>query len=319
MRSLIHAQLKWTLESTNFDRLGPPHRGKVRDVYPVGDHLILVTTDRVSAFDHVLGTIPFKGEILNALALAGFEQTRDIVAHHVVDAPDPNVIVGRRCRAYPVEFVMRAYITGSLWRDYVRAQTKAYGIDLPPGLQKNQQFETPILTPTTKATAGAHDEPIAPREIISRGLMSQDELERATEVAHLLFERGRAHAKERGLILVDTKYELGEDSEGQLTLIDEVHTADSSRFWIAKSYAERFAAGHEQDMLDKENLRSWLIEEHGFSGRGPVPALDDEIRISLCARYMQAHARLLGRPFVPKVGDVKSRIETNLRHANWLR
>lgn len=315
-RTAIERQLDFTLKSTDFPSLGTLYRGKVRDVYAHEDRLVLITTDRVSAFDHVLGTIPFKGEILNALAREGFDRTRDIVPHHVLQIPDPSVVVGRRCRAYPVEFVVRGYITGSLWRDYEAGQ--AYGIDLPKGLQKNQRLDAPILTPTTKAARGAHDQPISPAEIVRRELMTTPELERATEVALRLFARGQATAEERGLILVDTKYELGEDPDGQLTLLDEVHTPDSSRFWIAREYEARFAERRPQNMLDKENLRAWLIDRHGFSGQGTPPALDREIRMKLSERYMEAHALLLGRPFVPSVGDVRSRIETSLAQAGLL-
>lgn len=317
-RAQIRAQLEQALGSTDFDGLGILYRGKVRDVYRGRDHLILITTDRVSAFDHVLGTIPFKGEILNAFTLDGLARTRDVVSNHLLEAPDPNVIIGRRCRPYPIEFVMRAYITGSLWRDYEQGTAEAYGIRLPAGLRKDQRLDRPVLTPTTKAEPGAHDEPISAEQIVRRGLLSRGALARATEVAHALFTLGCTYAEERGLILVDTKYELGEDVNGRLTLLDEVHTPDSSRFWIAADYPERFSAGRPQNMLDKENLRSWLQEEQGFSGDGTPPTLDDRIRTTLCLRYMEAHAILLGRPFVPKSGDVKTRIETNLRRAGRL-
>ena len=320
LTNTIEAQLGLTLGSTNFEEIGPLYRGKVRDVYQADDRLVFITTDRVSAFDHVLGTIPFKGEILNALAIAGFEQTKDIVAHHVLEVPDPNVIIGRRCTAYPIEFVVRGHITGSLWRDYrTQGRANAYGLELPANLQKDQRFDHPILTPTTKASRGQHDEPISPAQIVERNLMTREQFDRATEAAFLLFARGQSIAQSRGLILVDTKYELGEDEEGRLTLLDEVHTADSSRFWIAEDYEARLSAGQEQNMLDKENLRSWLIKEQGFSGHGPPPALDDAIRTTLSLRYMQAHERLLGRPFVARAKEVRSRIEANLRQTGWLR
>lgn len=318
IRAALTAQLEHTLEETSFDELGALYRGKVRDVYRTPERLVIITTDRVSAFDRVLGTIPFKGEILNRLAAEQFEATKDLVQNHVLSIPDPNVQIAKPCAAYPVELVVRGYITGSLWRDYDAGSAGAYGLPLPKGMKKDQRFDAPILTPTTKAAQGDHDAPISLDEIVTRGLLERSKLERAAETALALFARGQALALERGLILVDTKYELGEDASGELTLIDELHTPDSSRYWIASEYEARFRAGEPQRMLDKENLRGWLMETHGFSGHGAPPPLTDDIRVTLARRYLEAYETLLGRPFEPKVGRVIDRIRGNLRRAGLL-
>ncbi len=314
----IQAQLAHTLRGTDFEELGERYVGKVRDVYAQDDRLIIVTTDRVSAFDHVLGTIPFKGEILNRMAVDAFRATEDIAKNHLIAVPDPNVVVAKKLKAYPVEMIVRQYITGSLWRDYQSGVADAYELAFAPDLKKDQRFEAPIFTPSTKAEIGTHDEPISKAKIVERGLMTADQLERAEETARRLFARGAERAAARGLILVDTKYELGEDEDGELYVIDELHTPDSSRYWIAEEYEARFAAGDAQRMLDKENLRGWLIEQHGFSGHGTPPALDDEIRVTLASRYFDAYARILGAPFEPTVGDVGDRIRDNLAAAGLL-
>lgn len=312
----ISAQAPLALERTDLFLPGTTkYEGKVRDVYRAEDRLVIVTTDRVSAFDVVLGTIPFKGEILNRMALWGFEQTSDVLPNHVLSSPDPNVTIAKPCAPFPVEFVMRGYITGSLWRDVLSGAHAAYEVDLPAGLQKDQQLPTPILTPSTKAEIGTHDEPTSRRAVIASGAMTQAQWEAAESAARRLFARGQQLATARGLILVDTKYEMGLDAHGALTLIDEVHTPDSSRYWVAASYADRFAQGVPQQMLDKENLREWLRARHGYSGDGPPPPLDDEIRGILCRRYFDAFRRITGAPFVPTVGSVADRIAANLARA----
>lgn len=314
----LEAQLPHTLESTSWPELGALYRGKVRDVYRRDDRLVIVTTDRVSAFDHVLGTIPFKGEILNRIAVAGFEATRDVLPNHLLSVPDPNVMVTKVITPYPIEFVVRAYITGSLWRDYGSGAAAAYGLEWPSGLRKDQRLDAPLLTPSTKEAIGAHDQPISRAEIVRRGLMTAAELDEAEAAALALFARGSELAARRGLILVDTKYELGRDREGKLTVIDEIHTPDSSRYWIASTYEERFARGEPQQMLDKENLREWLINAHGFSGHGTPPALDTQIRIDLARFYAALYERLLGEAFEPEVGKTEARIAQNLRNAGLL-
>jgi phosphoribosylaminoimidazole-succinocarboxamide synthase len=314
----ISKQLPHTLKETHFPSLGDLYRGKVRDVYRTKERLVIITTDRVSAFDRVLGTIPYKGEILNRMAADGFQRTKDIVKNHVLSVPDPNVLVAKPVKAYPVEFVVRAYITGSLWRDFQSGKAHAYGVPFPRDLKKDQRFDRPILTPTTKAEIGEHDQPISIEEIVARGLMTKAAWDRAEAAALRLFQRGSERAKSRGLILVDTKYELGEDEAGELTLIDEIHTPDSSRYWIASEYETRFKNGEAQAMLDKENLRGWLIEKHGFSGEGTPPALTDDIRVTLARRYFDAFQQMTGEVFEPMVGDVLGRIEENLRRADLL-
>jgi phosphoribosylaminoimidazole-succinocarboxamide synthase len=312
----IRAQLTHTLDKTDWGSLGALYRGKVRDVYRRDDRLVIITTDRVSAFDHVLGTIPWKGEILNAIAIHNFDATKDIVQNHLVSVPDPSVLVTRAAKPFAVEWVVRRYLTGSLWRDYEARRPIARHI--PEGMKKDQAFPTHIHTPTTKEAVGKHDEPISLEEIVGRGLMTRDQFEEACVIAGRLFERGSRLAEARGLILVDTKYEFGTDEDGKLILIDEIHTPDSSRYWVASEYERRFARGEPQEMLDKENLRQWLIEKHGFSGQGSPPRLDDEVRIQLARQYMELYERLIGRPFVATPGPVAPRIEAALRREKLL-
>lgn len=311
-REAIQAQLGLALDRTDLDGFGEVYRGKVRDVYRSGDRLLIVTTDRVSAFDHVLGTIPFKGEVLNGLAVHWFHETDDIVKNHVIDVPDPAVIVARRAEPFPVELVVRGYITGSLWRDYVAERTGAYGLPIPTGLRKDQKLDDgPWLTPSTKAAHGKHDEPISKARIVSSGLMTEHDLDAAERIAKALYKRGAERAAQRGLILADTKYELGKDENGHIILIDEIHTPDSSRYWLAEGYTSRFEAGEPQEMLDKETLREWLMAR-GFQGEGVPPALDDEIRARLAEQYLDLFSRITGRELELKPGDPRARIEWNL-------
>jgi phosphoribosylaminoimidazole-succinocarboxamide synthase len=283
----------------------------VRDNYTRGDEIVMVTTDRVSAFDHVLGTIPFKGEVLSRLTLFWFDKVKDIAPTHLLDAPDPSVMVVKKAKTLPVEVIIRGHITGSLWRDYQSGKADAYGLGLPAGLRKDQAFAAPIITPSTKAEYGKHDEPISEADIVGRGLVAPDVWKEATEIARRLFARGQDWALSRGLILVDTKYEMG-IADGKLIVIDEIHTPDSSRYWVADSYAERFARGEEQEMLDKENIRQWLIREHGFSGHGSPPPLSDDVRVMLATKYIQVFERLTGEVFESSVGSVAERIRRNL-------
>ncbi len=316
----LHAQLPHTLRQLDLPALGELYRGKVRDNYSRGDRIVMITTDRVSAFDHVLGTIPFKGEVLSRLTAFWFEKVKDIAPTHLLEVPDPSVMVVKRAKALPIEIVIRGYLTGSLWRDYEAGKAGAYGIDWPKGLHKDQQFERPIITPSTKAEYGKHDEPISEREILAQQLVTPEVWRDATAVAHRLFARGQEWARSRGLILVDTKYEMGivaeedgsagrrgeakaEPSGGKLVVIDEIHTPDSSRYWVAKGY----------EMLDKENIRQWLIKEHGFSGHGKPPPLTDEVRVMLARKYIDVFERLTGETFTSEVGSVAERIARNLK------
>jgi len=315
--SQIRAQLQHTLRQIDLPALGELYRGKVRDNYGRGDRIVMITTDRVSAFDHVLGTIPFKGEVLSRLTLFWFDKVKDLAPTHLIEAPDPSVMVVKRAKALPVEIVIRGYITGSLWRDYQSGKAGAYGIEWPRGLRKDQRFDEAIITPSTKAEYGKHDEPISEREILEGKLVAPDVWREATAIARRLFARGQEWARSRGLILVDTKYEMGV-ADGKLIVIDEIHTPDSSRYWVADGYEERLARGADQEMLDKENIRQWLIQEHGFSGQGKPPPLTDDVRVMLATKYIQVFERLTGMPFESSVGSVADRIVANLRAKGYL-
>ena len=315
-RAIIRDNLANTLDETDFAGLGDRHAGKVRDVYVKGDHIIMVVSDRVSAFDVVLGTIPFKGQVLNQIANYWFDAAKGIVATHVIDTPDPNVTVVKRCEALPVEVVVRGYLTGSLWRAYAGGERAIYGLALPDGMRRDERFPAPILTPTTKAAVGSHDEPISSAEVVSKGLVDRKRWDEICEKALALYAAGARLARERGLILVDTKYEFGLLG-GKLVLIDEVHTPDSSRYWMADGYEAAFAAGGDQRMLDKENLRQWLLER-GFSGQGIPPALTDEVRVMLAEKYLELYERMTARPFVRVDGPIADRVVANLKKAGHL-
>jgi phosphoribosylaminoimidazole-succinocarboxamide synthase len=313
----LRAQLPHCLSQLDLPELGQLYRGKVRDNYTRGDRIVMVTTDRVSAFDHVLGTIPFKGEVLSRLTLFWFDKVKDVAPTHILDAPDPSVMVVKKAKALPVEIVIRGYLTGSLWRDYQSNKAGAYGIEWPKGLRKDQAFERPVITPSTKAAYGKHDEPISEKEILARGLVSSEVWREAVGIANRLFERGQQWAKSRGLILVDTKYEMG-IADDKLVVIDEIHTPDSSRYWVAQGYDERLARGEDQEMLDKENIRQWLIREHGFSGQGKPPPLTDDVRVMLARKYIDVFERLTGQTFQSGVGSVADRIRSNLKAHRYL-
>ncbi len=313
----LRAQLPHTLRQLDLPTLGSLYRGKVRDNYSRGDQIVMCTSDRISAFDHVLGTIPFKGEVLSRLTTFWFDKVKDIAPTHILSVPDPSVMVVKRAVAFPVEIVIRGYITGSLWRDYQAGKAGAYGIDWPAGLKKDQRFDRPIITPSTKAEYGKHDEPISEAEILKQQLVTPERWREACGIAQRLFARGQEWAASRGLILVDTKYEMGM-ADGKLVVIDEIHTPDSSRYWLAREYLQRFMAGQEQQMLDKENIRQWLIKEHGFSGHGKPPALTDDVRVMLARKYIEVFELLTGETFVSDGGDVQARIEQNLKKAGLL-
>jgi phosphoribosylaminoimidazole-succinocarboxamide synthase len=314
----LRAQLPHTLRQLDLPALGSLYRGKVRDNYSRGDEIVMVTSDRISAFDHVLGTIPFKGEVLSRLTTFWFEKVKDIAPTHILSVPDPSVMVVKRATPLPVEIVIRGYITGSLWRDYLAGKAGAYGIDWPMGLKKDQKFPRPVITPSTKADYGKHDEPISEAELIRQKLVSPETWKEACDIAQKLFASGQEWAASRGLILVDTKYEMG-ISDGKLVVIDEIHTPDSSRYWMAKGYVQRFMAGQDQQMLDKENIRQWLIKEHGFSGHGTPPALTDDVRVMLAHKYIEVFELLTGETFQSAGGDVQVRIEQNLKKAGLLK
>ena len=312
--SIISDQLEHTLDKyENSDINGEFYNGKVRDNYIFDDKILMITSDRVSAFDHVLGTIPFKGQILTEIAEFWFDKTKHIVPNHIISHPDPQVLLAKKAKTLPVEVIVRQYITGSLWREYSEGINGQYGFMIPDNLVKNQKFDSPILTPSTKAEYGLHDEPISREKIIS-SLVDEKIYKKAEEYALQLFNEGQKWANEQGLILVDTKYEFG-IYDGELIVIDEIHTPDSSRYWIKDEYQQRFEKNKNQKMLDKENIRQWLIER-GFKGEGVPPKLSDDIRIYLSEKYIELYKRLTGKEFVPSTGDVKSRISQSLKSAS---
>lgn len=310
--SNIKEQLIYTLDDCKISsaKLGEHYRGKVRDNYYSDDTMLMITTDRISAFDHVLGTIPFKGQILTEIANFWFEKTKNIVPNHIISTPDPQVLIAKKAKTLPVEVIVRQYITGSLWREYSSGINGQYGFLLDENLIENQKFMEPILTPSTKAEYGLHDEPIS-RDKIIKDLVPENIYLKAEEYALKLFQAGQEWANGRGLILVDTKYEFGIYND-ELIVIDEIHTPDSSRYWVKDLYEENYNNKLPQKMLDKENIRQWLISQ-GFNGEGKPPKLTDEIRILLSEKYIELYNKLTGKIFQPEVGDVKERIINNLK------
>lgn len=311
LQSFLHT----TLERTDFDGLGEKYEGKVRDVYFQKDEKrrILIATDRQSAFDINWTTIPLKGQILNQLSAWWFDQIADIMPTQVIDLPDPNVMVVKDLNMLKIEIVVRGYLTGSsktsAWMNYNAGVRDYCGNILPDGMVKNQPFAAPLITPTTKSE---DDELIDPKGILERGFATQEQWDEICEKAFKLFERGQQIAADRGLILVDTKYEMGFDKDGVLTIADEVHTPDSSRYWLASSYQERFDAGQEPESLDKEFFRLWL-KEQGFEYGGKKPTITDEVRVMLAEKYIDLYERVTGEDFrVPDDADVPGRIAKNL-------
>jgi phosphoribosylaminoimidazole-succinocarboxamide synthase len=315
LRTLIERQVDYALQGTDFPWLGEKYEGKVRDNYRAGNRRFIVVTDRLSAFDRVIAPIPFKGQVLNRMAHFWFERTRHIVENHMLAVPDPTVMVAKECRTLPVEVVVRAYLTGvtstSIWTQYQQGVRVFCGHKLADGMVKNQPLPQPIITPSTKAEKGAHDESVSAEEIVRRGLLSPEMMERVSQVSLALFRFGSDMLAQRGLILVDTKYEFGL-YEGRLVLIDEIHTPDSSRFWIRDTYHERFARGEEPEKIDKEYLREWLAQ-HGFRGEGPLPAIPREVIVETAWRYIDAAQRITGEALQLTVGDVAARVERNLK------
>lgn len=300
-RRTIRNQLDHTVRETHFDELGTRYEGKVRDTYRQDERLILVTTDRISAFDHVLRqTIPFKGQVLNQVAAHFFEATADLVPNHVLEVPDPNVTIAVPCEPIPLEFVVRGYLAGHAWRVYRDGGRTLCGKELPDGLQASSRLPQPILTPATKAEEG-HDEDITRAEAIERGLIDAKTFDQLEEWALQLFERGSEMARDKGLLLVDTKYEFGRrEDTGELVLIDEVHTPDSSRYYYADGYEERLQRGEAQKQLSKEFVREWLMD-HDFQGKAgqELPNLPDEFRVTVAERYIELYETITGTPFNP--------------------
>jgi phosphoribosylaminoimidazole-succinocarboxamide synthase len=314
--ALIRAQLDKTLERTDFPELGAKYEGKVRDCYMRDGRRTIVVTDRLSAFDVVLGTIPFKGQVLNRMAAFWFEATANLAPNHVVNVPDPNVMVARECKLLPVEFVMRSYLTGvtstSIWSHYAAGERRFCGHDLPDGMKKNQRLDRALLTPSTKAEKGDHDRSVSRAEVLEMGLLSAEDFDQAAVMCARLFAFGQGEAARRGLILVDTKYEIGRRPDGELCFIDEIHTPDSSRYWYADDYQARFDRGDEPRGLDKEYVRRTLAEQ-GYRGDGPPPVLTAEVRCEAARRYIQVCELITGRPFVADTDEPIARIRRNLK------
>lgn len=318
-REALEQALNAPLTGTDFPSLGAKYEGKVRDNYITPDgRRVIIATDRISAFDRVLGTLPLKGQVLGFAANWWFEQTRGIAPNHVLAAPDPNVLVARQCRLLPVEMVVRAYLTGttstSIWSHYERGVRDFCGHALPDGLRKHERLPEPILTPSTKASKGDHDISASRAEILSLTGMPAGDFDRAAEIAMALFREGQRVCAERGLILVDTKYELGKTETGDIIVIDEIHTPDSSRFWFSSSYEGRFRAGADPESFDKEYVRRYLAAQ-GFRGDGPIPPLPDEVKVEAMERYIEAVEQITGTKFVPDLREPIERIRENLRRA----
>ena len=306
-----------TLTKTDYHFPGQTavYHGKVRDVYTIGsDTLVMIATDRISAFDVILPVgIPYKGQVLNQIASKFLDATADIVPNWKQASPDPMVTVGMKCEPYKVEMVIRGYLTGSSWREYKNGIRTLCGVSLPEGMRENQKFPSPIITPTTKAQEG-HDENISKEEIIAQGLVSKEEYEQIENYTYALFERGTQMAAEKGLILVDTKYEFGK-KDGKIYLIDEIHTPDSSRYFYSEGYEERFEKGEEQRQLSKEFVRKWLMD-NGFQGQAgqKVPEMTEEIVTGISERYIELYENITGETFErADVSNILERIEENIK------
>jgi phosphoribosylaminoimidazole-succinocarboxamide synthase len=296
--------------------------GKVRVSYELpDDERLFITTDRLSAFDRIVAAVPYKGQVLNELAAWWFATTADIVANHVRGVPDPNVTIGVAAQPLPVEVIVRGHITGvtstSLWKRYADGERVIYGYELPDGLTEHQRLDTPLITPTTKAEKGAHDEALTCAEVVERGLVDAKLWQRVQEAALALFARGQQVAAAAGLILADTKYEFGLDPSGELIIIDEMHTPDSSRFWVAATFDERVASGRDPESLDKEPIRR-ALSEAGFRGDGDAPDLGPEVVAETTARYVNAFERLTCRTFLPGEYPVAERITAALTRVGVL-
>ena len=313
-KEIIKKNLKNVLSASNFHSLGPRLKGKVRDVYDLGDSLAFITTDRQSAFDRHLALVPFKGQVLTQTSFFWFEHTRDIVPNHLIARPDPNVIIGRKLQVFPVEFVVRGFLTGvtstSVWTAYKKGEREFCGNNLPEGMVKNQAFLEPLLTPTTKDDT--HDQKITPAEIVAQGRMTQREWDEVSQIALSLFKRGQETAAKRHLILVDTKYEFGKDERGNIFLCDEIHTPDSSRYWLHDSYEARFKAGEEPEYIDKEFLRLWFKENCDPYHDETLPAAPEDLIVELSGRYIKLYEMITGSEFEVSEEPIAERISKNL-------
>jgi phosphoribosylaminoimidazole-succinocarboxamide synthase len=312
---ILRNQLSHTLGETLFLELGQPYFGKVRDNYSKDGVRTIIVSDRLSAFDVVLGTIPYKGQVLNQMAAYWFEETRAIAPNHVLDVPDPTITRAIECQPLPVEMVMRSYLTGvtstSIWRHYQAGGRIFCGHPLKEGMKKNEPLPKPLLTPSTKAEKGDHDESVSREQLIERNLLDAATFDELAALCEKMFAFGQKKARERGLILVDTKYELGRTPDGRIVFIDEIHTPDSSRYWYADDYEARLGRGEEPRSLDKEYVRRHFAEK-GYTGEGTPPPIPDDVRIEAAKRYIAAYELVTGRPFVPNTEEPIARIRKNL-------
>jgi phosphoribosylaminoimidazole-succinocarboxamide synthase len=309
----VKEQLKHTVQSVNPTNSNLKKiEGKVRDCFLMGNKRLLIATDRLSAFDVVLTTIPFKGQVLTQMARYWFEKTAHIIPNHIISYPHPNVMLTQEVEILPIEVVVRGYLTGSAWRDY-QAGKQVSGIELPEGMKKSQKFSTPLITPSTKAERGKHDLPISEQDIIDQKIVPTDIWQQTRTKALELFNYGSKEAAKQGLILVDTKYEFGIlKNENKLILADEIHTPDSSRFWIAETYQELFSKEQDPEMLDKEFVRRELISL-GYMGEGTPPELSDDFRTETALRYIQAYEKITGKKFEPSVGNIEKSILESIK------
>ena len=318
LRQHNYTTMNNTITTTNFNfpNQKSVYRGKVREVYNINDELlVMVATDRLSAFDVVLPKgIPYKGQILNQIATKFMELTKDIVPNWLIATPDPNVAVGHLCEPFKVEMVIRGYLSGHAAREYALGKRELCGVKLPEGLKENDQLPTPIITPTTKADNGSHDEDISREDILLKGIVTEEDYLVLEKYTRALFQRGTEIAANRGLILVDTKYEFGKTKEGKIVLIYEIHTPDSSRYFYAEGYQERQNRGEEQKQLSKEFVRRWLIE-NGFQGQKgqQIPNMTDEYIESVSERYIELYENIIGEKFVKAdISGINKRIEENV-------
>ncbi len=313
LRTIASNLLDKTVKETDLG--GQKHAGKVRDSYLLGDQRLIVVSDRISAFDHILGTIPLKGQLLNQAAAYWLEKTQDIAPNHLIKVVDPAAMLVKNCIPLKAEFVMRGYLAGttetSILRSYEKGLRNFCGHRLPDGLSAHGKLPKNIMTPTTKGDMGKHDVNMSKEEILASGVVSKQHFEAAEEMAYNLFAFGQKHAAEKGLILVDTKYEFGV-CEGQVMLIDEIHTPDSSRYWYQDDYATRMAAGKRPRSLDKEYVRRWMVDNHGFRGDGTPPLLDAEVRVEAALRYIENYETVTGSTFTPNTEDPAARLKKNL-------
>lgn len=309
-----------TLTTTNFNFPGQKsvYRGKVREVYNINNqYLVMIATDRISAFDVVLPEgIPYKGQILNQIATRFMEMTSHLVPNWLIATPDPNVAIGHLCEPFKVEMVIRGYLSGHAAREYAAGKRTLCGVTLPEGLKENDRLSEPIITPTTKADNGEHDEDISREEILSKGIVSQEDYEILENYTHVLYNKGTQIAADRGLILVDTKYEFGKTKDGKIVLIDEIHTPDSSRYFYKEGYEERQESGENQKQLSKEFVRQWLISNN-FQGKDgqQIPEMSSEYVDSVSERYIELYENILGEKFhKADVSNIEKRIEENVNH-----